>query len=277
MAEIVAAFAASHTPPMIQRPEAVATETRERVFGCYRDLGRRLAEARPQALVMLTNEHLHNFFLNNFPTVCIGMAEAYAAPAELWLKVDRHSVAGDATLGQYLFRQALEADFDPSFSHDLMLDHGTLTPLHLSGVPRDLPLVPIMFNNVEPPMPTMRRCLQWGEFLGRALLAYPGLERVAVLATGGLSHAIGTPDMGATNEAFDREFLRLLAAEDTAALVDFAQDHVHEAGNGAEEIRNWIVARGVVGPAPLDVLLYEDISGWYVGTAVAQWQMGISS
>jgi aromatic ring-opening dioxygenase catalytic subunit (LigB family) len=273
LAEIVAAFAACHAPPLIQRPDAVPEELRGRVFGLYREVGRRLMAAGPQALVVITNEHLHNFSLGNFPAVCIGMAESYAGPSELWLKLPAHMRQGSAALGEYLYRSALEADFDPSFSHALTLDHGTLTPLHLAGVPMDLPLVPILFNNVEPPLPTMRRCLRWGAFLGEALRAYTGLERVAVLGTGGLSHDIGTPNMGAVDEDYDREFLRLLAARDAAPLVRFAQERTAAAGNGAEEVRNWIVTRGVVGDAPLDVLFYEPTPDWYIGLGIVEWKV----
>ena len=99
MAEIVAAFGASHTPPMIQRPEAVPEEVWEEIFGLYREMGRRLAEADPQALVIITNEHLHNFSLANFPAVCICMADQYESPSELWLKVERSTRPGDAALG----------------------------------------------------------------------------------------------------------------------------------------------------------------------------------
>ena len=273
MAEVVAAFAACHAPPLIQRPDVVPAAVRERVFGLYADLGRQLRAARPEALVVITNEHLHNFGLANFPAVCIGMSDSYRGPSELWLKIPAHTRSGDAALGEYLYRAALEADFDPSFSMDLSLDHGTLIPLHLAEVDPEVPIVPVLFNNVQPPLPTMRRALQWGEFIGGALRAYSGLERVAILAAGGLSHDIGTPNMGAVDEAFDREFLRLLAGDDPQALVCFAQEHVQAAGNGAEEVRNWIVARGAVGPAPLDVLLYDAVPEWYVGLAIARWRM----
>jgi aromatic ring-opening dioxygenase catalytic subunit (LigB family) len=273
MAEIVAAFAVCHAPPLIQRPDAVSEALRQRVFGLYQEVGRRLTASQPQALVMLTNEHLHNFSLANLPAVCVGMGERYSGPSELWLKIPSHTRVGDAVLGAYLHRAALEAGFDPSSSLQLTLDHGTLTPLHLAGVDADLPLVPILFNNVQEPLPTMRRCLQWGQFIGQALREYAGLERVAIMAAGGLSHDIGTPNMGAVDEPFDREFLRLLAAPDPEPLVHFAQEHVREAGNGAEEVRNWIVARGAVQDAPLEVMFYEAIPDWYVGVALAEWRV----
>jgi aromatic ring-opening dioxygenase catalytic subunit (LigB family) len=273
VAEIVAAFAASHVPLMVQRPEAAAVEQREHAFGCFTAMGHRIADARPQALVLISNEHMQNFFLNNLPTVCVGMADCYEGPIESWIKLPHRMQRGDAELGVHLFSRALEDGFDPARSLDLKLDHGTLAPLHLAGIDADLPVAPIMFNNVEPPLPTMRRCLEWGECIGRAVRDYAGVDRVAVLATGGLSHDVGTPNMGATDPAFDQEFLRLLGKEETDELVRFAQERASQAGNGTEEVRNWIVARGIVGQAPMDVALYDDIPAWYTGVSIVEWRI----
>ena len=258
---------------MVNRPDAPSAEQAERAFACFADLGRRLADAKPDALVLISNEHLQNFFLNNLPSVCIGMADSYEGPIESWIRLPHRSQRGDAELGSYLFGEAIEHGFDPSRSLDLKLDHGTLAPLHLAKVAPDLPVVPILLNNVEPPLPTMRRCLQWGEYVRAAIQAYAGADRIAVLATGGLSHDVGTPHMGATDPAFDQEFLRLLADDDPGALVRFSQERASAAGNGTEEVRNWLVARGIVGNAPLDVLFYDDIPAWYTGVSIVQWRV----
>lgn len=273
MAEIVAAFAASHAPPMLFRPEALAVESRERLFGQYRQIGQRLRGTEAQALVLISNEHLQNFFLNNLPAVCIGLAETYSGPAEAWLPLAPRTHQGAAALGDYLLREALDADFDPAFSLDLRLDHGSLLPLHFGDVDPALPLVPILINNVEPPLPTMRRCWQWGQFLGRALRACPHFSRIAVLATGGLSHDVGSPRMGLINEAFDRQFLALLAGDDTSALLRFARDEVQSAGNGAEEIRNWVIAKAIVGDVPLDERFYAAVPEWSGAVGLVEWRV----
>lgn len=273
MGEIVAAFAASHVPLMVQRPDAPSLELRERTFASFAEMGRQITEARPEALVVISNEHLQNFFLHNLPTVCIGVADAYEGPIETWIKLPRRCQRGDAALGAHLLGWALTEGFDPSRSMELRLDHGTLAPLHLAGIAPDLPIVPVLLNNVEPPLPTMQRCLDWGACIGRALRAYGGAERIAVLATGGLSHDVGTPNMGRTDPTFDREFLRLLASEETDELVRFAQERASAAGNGTEEVRNWLVARGIMGCAPARVAFYADIPAWYTGVAIAQWDL----
>jgi len=271
MAEIVGVFATSHTPVMLNFPDAIARQDREDIFAAFKDIGARLRQADPQAVVVISDDHIHNFFLDNLPAFCIGTTDSYASPVEHWLKVDKHVLKGDKALGAYLLMEALENGFDPAFSMDLTLDHGVLTPLHLAGVATTVSVVPVMVNCVQPPLPTMRRAFQWGQFLGDALRRYDGLERVAVLATGGLSHDISTPRMGMVNETFDREFLRLLQHGDASTLLAYATDHVDEAGNGAEEIRTWLMAHGAAGDAAFQTHYYQAMPAWYTGIALGSW------
>jgi aromatic ring-opening dioxygenase catalytic subunit (LigB family) len=272
MASVAGVFAASHTPVMLNFADAIPAHEREAVFAAFEDLGRRIAACAPEVLVVISDDHLHNFFLDNLPAVCIGAAESYPAPVEHWLKAERRTLPGHAAFAAHLLHEALESDFDPSFSMELTLDHGILTPLELAGVARETPLVPLLINCVQPPMPSMRRCLQWGKLLYGAIASFTGAERVAVLATGGLSHDLATPRMGLLNDAFDREFVRLLGEPDDAALASYAAAHVHEAGNGAEEVRTWLVARGAANGAPLDVIFHRGIADWYTGICLAQWK-----
>jgi protocatechuate 4,5-dioxygenase beta chain len=119
----------------------------------------------------------------------------------------------------------------------------------------------------------MRRCHQFGEWLGGALRSYKGLERVAILATGGISHDIATPRMGMVNERFDRELLRLLEAADAEGALQHATDRVHEAGNGAEEIRMWLAAMGCAAGRPFLTRYYRAVHDWYTGIALGDWAL----
>lgn len=273
MAEIVGIWAASHTPVMLNFPDAIDTQDRETIFGAFADLGESIRQADPQVLITISDDHLHNFFLNNFPAFCIGATNSYPTPVEHWLKAEKQVLRGDAALGAHLLGEALNAGFDPSFSMDLTLDHGVLTPLLLAKVPLDFSIVPVLVNCVQPPLPPMQRALQWGRFLGQALRGYTGCERVGILATGGISHDVATPRMGLLNETFDREFLRLLGAGDDEALVRYATDHVNEAGNGCEEIRTWLMAHGAAAGARFEARFYQGQPNWYTGIGLAEWHM----
>ena len=271
MAELVGVFAASHTPVMLNFPDAIPDADREAIFSAFLTVGDALRQAEPETVIVISDDHLHNFFLDNFPAFCVGAAASYATPVEHWLKADKRVLRGDADLGAHLLGEALREGFDPSFSMQLTLDHGVLTPLHLAGIAGAVRVVPLLVNCVQPPLPTMQRSLQWGRLLRRAVESFEGRERIAILATGGISHDIATPRMGQVNEAFDREFLRLLAANDDAALVRFATEHVNEAGNGAEEIRTWLVAHGAAGGSAFEPIYYQAVAKWYTGIGLGRW------
>lgn len=268
MAELTGIYTASHTPVMLNFPDRIPAELRAEIFGAYEAMGRDFESGKPDALIVLSNDHLHNFFLDNFPALCIGVGENYESPIEHWLKAKRRIFAGDQAFGSFLLQEALNADFDPAFSMEMVLDHGSLTPLELAGLDPDLPIVPILFNCVQPPMPTMRRCYQFGKFLGEAIRRYQGVKRVAILATGGISHDIATPRMGMVNRDFDETLLQLLEAGDPDAVIRYATDFVHTAGNGAEEIRMWMAAMGAAGGLPFKRAYYRAVNDWYTGIGI---------
>lgn len=273
MAEIVGVFATSHTPVMLNFPDAISEQDRGDIFSAFKAFGDELRAARPDAVIVISDDHVHNFFLDNLPAFCIGATDAYPSPVEHWLKAEKRVLKGDKELGAYLLIEALQAGFDPAFSMELTLDHGVLTPLQLAGIAGEVSIVPILINCVQPPLPTMRRALQWGQFLGEALRRYPENIRIAVVATGGLSHDISTPRMGMVNEQFDRTFLSLLSGQDNDALIDYATDHVDEAGNGAEEVRTWLMAHGAAN-GRFEEIYYKPMPAWYTGIGLGRWTMG---
>src|SRR5689334_16117739 len=271
MAELTGIFTASHTPVMLNFPERIPPHVRDEIFGAYRAMGHAFEAGRPDLLLVLSNDHLHNFFLNNFPALCIGVAESYESPIEHWLRAKRRVFAGDQAFGAYLLRSALDAGFDPAFSMEMVLDHGSLTPLELAGLDPKLPIAPILFNCVQPPLPTMRRCYQFGQFLGRAISDYDGVKRIAVLATGGISHDIATPRMGMVNREFDETLLRLMEAGDADDVIRYATEQVHTAGNGAEEIRMWLAAMGAAEGRPFTRIYYRAVNDWYTGIGIGHY------
>jgi protocatechuate 4,5-dioxygenase beta chain/2,3-dihydroxyphenylpropionate 1,2-dioxygenase len=133
---------------------------------------------------------------------------------------------------------------------------------------------------VNPPYPTPKRCYDFGRMLRGAIEASMSVRSVVVLATGGLSHWVGMPQAGQINEDFDRDFLVRLESGDGQRLTDYDDAVLDAAGNGAHEIRTWLVAAGAAGAAsaasaagtagaPFETLAYEPVSEWLTGTAVA--------
>lgn len=98
-----------------------------------------------------------------------------------------------------------------------------------------LPVVPVIINALTPPMPTARRCFAFGEFLGKVL--QQSEKRIALIATGGLSHWPGEAQHGRINIAFDKKFLDNLVTGDHHQLTAYTHDEINsEAGSGGHEI-----------------------------------------
>ncbi|PZG08946.1 2,3-dihydroxyphenylpropionate 1,2-dioxygenase [Nonomuraea aridisoli] len=273
MGQIVGAFAASHSPGITGFPERAEPRQREAVEGAFAEVRRRIERLQPDAVIAVSVEHFTNFFLTNLPAFAICTSDSYLGPVtpEMgeFLNVAQRQHPGHSVLGRHVYEHALASDFDPSLVEGgHTFDENFCVPLkHLDPEGR-LPLVPIIVNGVNPPWPNVRRCYDFGRMLRAAVEAQDAAARVVVLATGGLSHWVGMPESGDINEDFDRDFLARLESGDRERLIDYTAEQIDAAGNGAHEIRTWLVAAGAAG-TPFETLVYEPVPAWLTGTAVA--------
>jgi aromatic ring-opening dioxygenase catalytic subunit (LigB family) len=273
MAELVGAFASSHGPLIVREWERVPAEQQARMAAGFRELGKRLEAARPDVLVVVAPDHWSNFFLDNVPAVCIGVGETHDGPPEPWMKGFPHPlIAGHAGLGLHIARTAMQEGFEPSFSYRLKLDHGFCIPLWRMALARLPRILPIVVNAIEPPMPSLARCYQWGGLISKAVKSYDEKLRVAILGTGGLSHSIGEPTMGTIHEDFDRETIRLFGGPD-GDLIRYLGEQLPSRGNGSEEVRSWLVAHGAAGGRGFQLVDYLPVPTVIVGCGFASWRV----
>jgi aromatic ring-opening dioxygenase catalytic subunit (LigB family) len=273
MAELVGCFAASHGPLLVRDWAGVPENQKERLTAAFRELGRRLDAVRADVVIEVSPDHWVNFHLENLPAVCIGVGETHEGPPEPFLKPYPHrEMPGHPGLAAHLVKSALDDGFEPSFSYRLKLDHGFCIPLWRMNLERLPRIVPMIVNSIETPMPSLARCLQWGRQLRKAIASYPEPLRVAVLGTGGLSHSIGEPTMGAIDEEFDRTCIRLFAGSEDK-LLQYLQAAIPNAGNGADEMRNWLVAHGAAGGRGFELVDYLPVPLVYVGCAFGAWRV----
>ena len=265
---IVFACAVAHAPGILGWPLAAPDDQRQRFHLAYQRLGSALRASRPDAIVILTAEHWANFFLNNYPAFCIGRASEYVGPLEDSINVPRGTVSGDAQLARELLQGCFLRGVEPSFSEELTLDHGTMVPLHFLTPERDVPIVPIIVNALAPPLPTPTRCFDFGLALGPVIRS--SAKRIALVASGGLSHRPGTPLAGEIDTGFDQQFLAAFCAADTRGLRSYTHESIASAGFGAQEIRNWIALAGIVQSYTAQILAYEPVAAWSTGCALAQ-------
>jgi aromatic ring-opening dioxygenase catalytic subunit (LigB family) len=272
MASFVGAFAASHGPLLVREWEAVPSGEKSRLKNAFDELGRRLKSANPDVLIVVSPDHWSNFFLDNYPAVCLGVGAANEGPPEPWMKGFAHrDIPGHPALALHIAEEAMRGGFEPSVSHHLKLDHGACIPLWRMGLEKLPKIVPMLLNSIEPPMPSLRRCLEWGRLLATAIENYKEDIRVAVLGTGGLSHSIGEPTMGAIYEEFDHETIRLFSSSEDS-LISYLEDELPRRGNGSEEVRNWLVAHGAAGGRGFELVDYLPVPTVIVGCGFASWR-----
>jgi hypothetical protein len=238
------------------------------LYTAFAELRHRLTAARLDALVLFTAEHWANFFLDHISPYCIGRAPSFDGPIEPWLKVDRTSVAGDPELATALLDACHEQDIEPSFAHEMHLDHGTMVPLHFLTPDMRLPVVPIVINTLAMPVPAPRRCFALGKVVGEVVKRYP--KRIGIVATGGMSHDPGERRHGFIDEGFDRRFLEEMRDGNMTRLARYTVAELAAAGAGALELLNWIALAGALETGAGDgtrgeVLAYEPVVPWATG------------
>lgn len=272
MAELCLSLCMSHAPMMVAAPDSAPDRSRGAWFEAMAELRTAVRAARADALVLVSNEHFTNFFLDAFPAMCIGIGDGHEGPVEPWLGIPVHRRPGHPALALHLARSVMASGFDPAVANRLRLDHGFMTVLHQLNPAADMPVVPIIQNCAIDPMPSLERCHAFGRALGEAIASFPADTRVVVVGAGGLSHSVGTPEVGEIDEEFDRWFLAHLVRGDLGPVLALPDDELARAGNGTHEIRSWLTVAGASAPATARVLAYEAIVPWITGMGAVMFE-----
>jgi 2,3-dihydroxyphenylpropionate 1,2-dioxygenase len=258
---LVAAFALPHTPQLLVRPPTEDRDLVLRVHAAYAEVKRRLAAARPDVVAVIAGDHIEGFFLNAVPALAVYVGRQASGEFGRY----RYSFDVHEPLARAIVEQGIEAGFDLTYSQDVPLDYAFYVPLHFTLPDPALPIVPLYVNVYLPPQPSPRRCYAWGQALRKMLNART--ERIALVASGGLSHVPGTDRYSSPDFDFDRGLLASLAEGRGAETARLTGEELDKAGN--VELRTWITLLGALGDARAEVLAYEP--SWHHGNAVVAW------
>lgn len=121
-----------------------------------------------------------------------------------------------------------------------------------------VPIVPLIVSRYLPSQATSARCLQLGRALREAIESWPENKRVAIYASGGLSHQI-------IDEELDHRVIDGLLEKDWANLSTLPRDRLNGAP-GTPEILNWVVAAGAMDPQPMTLVDYQPCYRSLAGT-----------
>jgi len=200
-----------------------------------------LEQAKPDVLIVVANDQFVNFFWNNIPTFFVTTAD------EVKGQFTRHKFhyKNHKELGKAIVRAGMERGIDFSYGEHIELQHTQTVPLYFLLPKPTIPILPVYVNTWVDPAPSPRRCYQVGELIRAA--ADQSSERVAILATGGLSHFPGSPHIGEIDESFDHQLLDVMRHGRGKSLVDYSVQDLLQAGD--TEFLNWMVVVGAIGDA----------------------------
>jgi len=194
-------------------------------------------------------------------------AASWAAHAD---HPEHHPVGTE--LGSHLAEHLASEDFDITvFSEQpagRSLGHAFTFPRYRLGLPATTPIVPVFVNTYYPPnVPSAARCYALGQAIRRAVKSAQNDARVAVIASGGLSHFV-------VDEELDRRVLTGITARDAGILGSLSRGQLR---SGTSEILNWIVAAGALENLTATVLDYipgyRTPAGTGAGMAFARWEV----
>src|SRR5262245_48532204 len=255
MGEIVAAFGVCHSPHLLTRPPDEVPEQSEASIGAMRQLGKLLDETKPDAIIFLGSDHLDTFSMTCVPTFAIICGNRVIAD-----HVGHHyDLPNNRELAEHLLEKLVLSGFDVAYSEDAVLGHTFAVPFEYLIEKRNIPIVPFHTNVYMPPLPTASRCAAVGRAIAKIIKGRP--ERVAIVASGGMSHYPGTSKYPHPEFEFDRWMISQLEIGNVDAVLNLEPEQLDETGN--TEMLNWTIMLGAIGPVPGELLQYTPT--WHHG------------
>lgn len=248
-------------------------------------LGQMLHDAAPDVVLVIGDDHREVFTDECSPSLAVYCGEEVwdlpSTPDSLGLASIRASdwayhgdeavvyqTAGD--LANHVVTYLQDNGFDPttvnklpdgkSLGHAFTFVNRRLAP----GLQQRM--LPIWLNAFYGGnQPSAKRCYEIGQALRAAVEAWPGQERVAIVASGGLSHYM-------VDESLDRLLLKAIEAKDADHIKAVSPEQLR---SGSGEIRMWLAGAGACEGLSVThsvyVPGYRSLAGTGVGLGFLAW------
>jgi hypothetical protein len=258
--------------PGIER-EVTIDKFRERYDALQRNVAQLwgvIQDARPDVIVVLSNPHggvttdlmqpTFGIHLNDAPTFADERAKTRPSrwredQAETRTARDEAAQAArprgdnrqfptDGDLARHLMNGLIEEGIDVAASFQSRPGAGLDSAYNLLYQRFDteatIPYVPVLLSRYLPNQATPRRCYEFGQTLRRVIERWDSDKRVAIMASGGLSHQI-------LDEELDRVVIDALVEGNTDVLTSLDRAQLNRAP-GTPEILNWVATAGAMEP-----------------------------
>jgi OH-DDVA oxygenase len=213
-------------------------------------LGKKFNDVAPEAVVIVGNDQREFFNPGLTPAITVyrgsqisnvqhlnedqpglNIAEPGNSPAE------GATYPGATALADHILDSLADENFDlaqsdqtPSGAPRGGIPHAYGFLYHSILQDKTPPSVPIILNVHFPHnTPKLHRCLELGRALARAISSFKGFNRVALMASGGLTHFV-------IDEDLDRTVMAAMQTGDEATLASLPENFFKV---GTAEIKNW--------------------------------------
>jgi len=249
------------------------------------ELREKLSEKKPDALILIGDDQDENFKEDNLPQIAIYLGkevfttERGEGGYRRGARYPCHSDLARRLLDGFVER-GFDVSFSKSFPNDELLSHAHGPILQRVMPEADIPIVLLFVNAIHMPAISPGRCYHLGQAMREIIEGQAGPDRVAVYASGGLSHfTAGYPwrdyhgpyTYGSISEEFDRHALEFMSRGEGEKLSGLSTHDLLD--HGDIEMRSWITLLGAVGKTPATVLAYEPFYRAIMGMAVAYWEL----
>lgn len=266
--------------------ELTPEKFRERDQACQaaiRILGAALQAARADLVVIFGDDQQEQFHDDNMPTFAIYHGKSVPVVKDNkhqpsgWKDAERRGWAETAAqydtaqdLANHLIRSLVDAEFDIARCSKLREEIGVghaFSFLYRRVLPGGtLPMVPVMVNTYYPPnQPTPKRCYAFGQAVRQSIESWDSDKRVALMASGGLSHVV-------IDEEIDAMVIDGLKNKKPETLFRLPRQKLR---GGTSEILNWVALAGAMEKRELKyfeyVTTYRSPAATGCGMGFAYW------
>jgi hypothetical protein len=267
--------------------ELTEVKFRERDEACLagiKVLGDALKAAKPDVVVVFGDDQQEQFHDDNMPMFAIYHGKGLPVvkhnnlrPAA-WKDAEEKGWAETAPeyeaasdLADHLIRALTDAEFDITRCNKLRAEIGVghaFSFLYRRVLPGSkVPMVPVMVNTYYPPnQPTPKRCYSFGQAMRKAIESWDSNKRVALMASGGLSHVV-------IDEEIDAMVIDGLKNKKSEVLFQLPRKKLK---GGTSEILNWVALAGAMENRDLKYLeyvtTYRSPAATGCGMGFAYWQ-----
>jgi hypothetical protein len=237
--------------------ELTAEKFRQRDEACLtavKVLGDALQKSKADVVVIFGDDQHEQFHDENMPTFAIYHGKSLPVvthtgrnPAA-WKNAEERGWAATApeyetepALAEHLIRALTDAEFDVARCNKLRPEIGVghaFSFLYRRVLPGGkVPMVPVMVNTYYPPnQPTPKRCYAFGQAVRKAIESWDSSKRVALMASGGLSHVV-------IDEEIDAMTIDGLKNKKPEVLFRLPREQLW---GGTSEILNWVALGGAM-------------------------------